>query len=152
MRIRPSREEERDLLLELWMRSVRATHDFVTEDHLQSMVPIVRNAALVKLRVWSLVDSADRPIGFMGMDGNSVEMLFIDPDHLRRGCGTMLLDFAQSMHPVVRLDVNEQNKSARAFYESQGFVITGRSNTDAQGNPFPMLHLARSADDRQIKE
>jgi len=31
-----------------------------------------------------------------------------------------------------------------AFYLSKGFRRIGRSETDAMGRPFPILHLARS--------
>ena len=82
----------------------------------------------------------------MGMDGNSIEMLFIHPDHFRRGGGKMLIEHAQSMYLTVRLDVNEQNPQARRFYESQGFVVSGRSETDGQGRPFPLLHMQRCCD------
>ena len=143
MHIRPSRDAEREELLNLWLRSVRATHDFISEADVERMTPIVRDVALVKLELWTLADEDDRAIGMMGMDGNSVEMLFIDPPHFRRGGGRMLLDHAQSMHELLRLDVNEQTPRARHFYQSQGFRVVGRSETDGQGQPFPLLHMGR---------
>lgn len=143
MHIRPSRETEREELLNLWLRSVRATHDFITEADIASMTPLVRDVALARLQLWTLADENDKPIGVMGMDDNSVEMLFIDPSHFRRGGGRLLLDHAQSMHEVLRLDVNEQNPQARQFYEAQGFTVVGRSETDNQGRPFPLLHMER---------
>ncbi len=144
MTIRTSRPDEREPLLNLWLRSVRATHDFISETDIASMTPVVRDVALVKLQLWTLGDEYDKPIGVMGMDGNSVEMLFIDPDHIRQGGGRLLLEHAQLMHRTVKLDVNEQNPKALAFYESQGFVVVGRSETDGQGRPFPLLHLERT--------
>ena len=144
MHIRPSREAEKEELLNLWLRAVRATHDFITEADIASMTPTVRDVALVHLQLWTLANESDTPIGVMGMSGNSVEMLFIDPSQFRRGGGKRLLDHAQSMHEVLRLDVNEQNPQARQFYESQGFKVVGRSDTDSQGRPFPLLHLERS--------
>jgi putative acetyltransferase len=49
--------------------------------------------------------------------------------------------FAIEQMNVTELDVNEQNPQALGFYQHQGFVITGRSPLDGQGNPFPLLHL-----------
>jgi len=37
--------------------------------------------------------------------------------------------------------VNEQNLQGVGFYLHMGFVETGRSETDDQGRPYPLLHL-----------
>ena len=70
-------------------------------------------------------------------------MLFVDPAAQRRGVGTALLEDVASQLGELRLDVNEQNPSARAFYEAKGFREVGRSDVDGQGRPFPLLHLRR---------
>lgn len=41
-------------------------------------------------------------------------------------------------------DVNEHSPRAVSFYLANGFVIHSRSETDGQGNPFPLLHLIES--------
>jgi putative acetyltransferase len=43
------------------------------------------------------------------------------------------------------VDVNEQNEAALGFYEALGFSVVGRSPTDAEGRPFPTLHMKRAA-------
>ena len=40
------------------------------------------------------------------------------------------------------VDVNEQNEQAVGFYLKMGFTVTGRSPLDAQGKPYPLLHMA----------
>jgi hypothetical protein len=57
--------------------------------------------------------------------------------------GTALLDDAAAHHPVLTLDFNEQNPAARAWYARRGFLETGRSETDEDGRPYPLLHLRR---------
>ena len=51
------------------------------------------------------------------------------------------MDHARSLHPVLTVDVNEQNPRAIGFYERLGFARTGRSETDDQGRPYPLLHM-----------
>jgi len=51
--------------------------------------------------------------------------------------------FARSRKGQLRVDVNEQNAGASAFYESMGFQVAGRSPLDRQGRPYPLLHLVR---------
>ncbi|WP_327205312.1 GNAT family N-acetyltransferase [Rhodococcus opacus] len=80
--------------------------------------------------------------GFSGLENGKMEVLFVDDVHRGRGVGSALLRDAINRFPGLLLDVNERNRQALAFYEAHGFVITGRSDTDADGRPFPLLHLA----------
>lgn len=125
----------------IWEQSVRASHDFLSEQDIQALVPIVRDQALPGLEVWVLRDGTSAPIGFMGLDGDKLEALFIAPGSLRQGCGKLLLEHARTLKGPLQVDVNAQNPRAVAFYLSNGFVVAGRSPTDAQGQPFPLLHL-----------
>ena len=59
--------------------------------------------------------------------------------------GAALLEHVAQDQPELRLDVNEQNPAAVAFYTAKGFTQVGRSEVDGQGRPFPLLHLARNA-------
>ena len=143
MEIRAAHPDDRDALLDIWLRSVRATHRFLTEADIQALLPDVRDVALVKLEVWVLT-ADEEPIGFMGMSGQKMEALFLAPKILRRGGGRLLVEHAQSRHPTLRVDVNEQNPEARRFYEALGFVVEGRPELDGHGRPFPLLHMRRS--------
>jgi putative acetyltransferase len=39
------------------------------------------------------------------------------------------------------VDASEQAANALPFYEARGFVRTGRSETDPDGRPYPLVHL-----------
>ena len=148
MRIRPATFDDRDELLELWQRSVRATHDFLTEEDIKHYHPLVRDGALKHLELWILVDEQDTPTGFMALDGRKLEMLFLDPGHLRQGGGSRLVAHARRLKGALQVDVNEQNLAARRFYEAMGFVLEGRSELDSSGRPFPLLHLHDPGEER----
>ena len=83
-----------------------------------------------------------RPVGFAGLSGDNLEMLFVHPDFFGRGLGRALLSFATREKGVTRVDVNEQNKRAEGFYRAHGFRTTSRDETDADGLPYPILHMA----------
>jgi putative acetyltransferase len=142
--IRPYTATDNAPLLALWLRSVRATHVFLTEADIQAIAPAVRDGALVALEVWVLEGQGGEHLGFMGLDGTKLEALFIDPAHAGRGGGTQLLAHARALKGALTVDVNEQNPDALAFYQARGFVVTGRSPTDGDGRPFPILHLAEA--------
>lgn len=52
MKIREALPADRDTLLDIWLRSVRATHTFLSEDDIQSLLRLVRDAALLELELW----------------------------------------------------------------------------------------------------
>ena len=146
MTIRQALPNDRNALLDIWLRSVRATHTFLTEDDIHSLLPLVRDAALVELELWVLCSDAGAPIGFLGLSGAKVEALFLTPEHRGGGGGRMLLDHARRLKGPLTVDVNEQNPEALRFFEACGFAVIGRSELDGQGRPFPLLHLREITD------
>ena len=142
MNIRRSLPVERDILLDVWLRSVRTTHSFVPVEDVQLMIPQVQSyLASNEPEFWVVCDDSGTIRGFMGMAGNKMESLFLAPDFLRRGAGRRLVQHAQELYGELTVDVNEQNEAARAFYEACGFVMEGRSELDDEGRPYPLLHL-----------
>ncbi|CAI1836501.1 Uncharacterized N-acetyltransferase YjaB [Serratia entomophila] len=139
--IRARAAEDNAQLAEIWLRSVRATHHFLNEDDIARLFPLVLNDYLPAVSVWVAEDRPGHPCGFIGLDGNKVEMLFIDADQRGKGAGKALLAHAETLHSELLLDVNEQNPQANGFYRHYGFEIVGRSALDGQGNPFPLLHM-----------
>jgi putative acetyltransferase len=147
--IRRSRAADLDRLVALWERSVRATHDFLTEADIDALRPLVREAlGDDALELWVLTEGTDAPIGFMGLAGHDIAALFLEPAHRGRGGGRRLVTHAQGLRDAhLTVDVNEQNAAARGFYEALGFVVVGRSPLDDAGRPFPVLHMRRTTSD-----
>lgn len=140
--IREGRPSDLDGLAALWERSVRATHDFLSENDITTLRPEVCRA-LAAPGLW-VIERDGGAAGFMILDGAMIEALFIDPDHRSGGLGTRLINHARRLCAdarSLRVDVNEQNPAALAFYRARGFAVTGRSPLDGTGRPFPLLHL-----------
>ncbi|MBC2659292.1 GNAT family N-acetyltransferase [Pseudomonas sp. MSSRFD41] len=139
MKIRPRVAADDASLTALWERSVRATHDFISEDDIQRLYPLIRDSYLPALRVlvWENPDAT--PGGFIAIDEDTVQMLFIEPAQRGQGIGRQLLD--QVRQPGLKVDVNEQNPQAHGFYRHYGFVDYGRSQTDGEGKPYPIIHM-----------
>jgi putative acetyltransferase len=143
--IRRALASDSDTLLVLWERSVRATHDFLSERDIVALRPFVKEALRDEaLELWVLADGNDTPVGFMGLAGMDIAALFLDPAQRGRGGGRRLVSHAQARRDgALTVDVNEQNPAARGFYEALGFVVVGRSALDRDGRPFPLLHMRR---------
>ncbi len=128
-------------ITDVWEASVRATHDFLPEAYIQKMKPLVRDEYLHLVTLFGIRNAEDRIVGFIGVAGNKIEMLFIHPDARGKGIGRQLLRYAVDHLGTDEVDVNEQNGQAVGFYLHAGFNVTGRSELDGQGQPFPLLHL-----------
>jgi putative acetyltransferase len=102
---------------------------------------MVAGEFLPKSELILAVDDADHPLGFLVMDGEMIDALFVDPAHHGRGVGTFLLEHALSLAPNAAVDASEQAANALPFYLARGFRVTGKSPTDPQGRPYPLVHL-----------
>lgn len=124
----------------VWERSVRASHDFLAEEDIQKLIPAVREA-LEMIANLVVLYHGDDPVGFIGMEDRKVEMLFLAPEYWGYGLGTLLINMAIKDYGCVFVDVNEQNPKARSFYTHMGFREYERTETDNQGNPFPIIRM-----------
>ncbi len=137
-------ESEFPALVEIWADAVRDTHDFLDP---ADFARIQGNLATAYFPAVTLVvaEHEGRPLGFAGVLDGGLEMLFVSPHAAGQGVGSALLEHALGEHGVVRVDVNEQNPAALGFYVRRGFEVVGRSETDGDGRPYPILHLRRAA-------
>ncbi len=134
----PSDYEE---IVEVWEASVRATHHFLSEADIQYFKPLILNEYLKAVHLLCVKDNFGKIIGFLGVREDSLEMLFLHPNARGQGIGTQLVNYAIQQLNIKKVDVNEQNPDALGFYQHVGFVVTGRSETDGLGKPYPILHL-----------
>lgn len=141
MRIRASRAADVPRLYEIWETAVAATHGFLSPEDRDFFAGIVRDQYLPALPFTVAVDEEDRPVAFLGMTESKIDSLFVSPDRHGHGIGRRLIDHARAAHPVLTVDVNEQNEAAVGFYERMGFRRVGRSERDDSGRPYPLLHL-----------
>src|SRR5690349_16677395 len=113
--IRLARPGDRGIMLDLWERSVRATHDFLSEADIQRLRPLVAEGLASEAIQWWVVSFDGRGLaGFLGYTPGVIDGLFVDPSHHGRGVGTSLIAHAQRLASgLLRVDVNEQNAAAR---------------------------------------
>jgi len=138
---RVARPDEVQAMYEIWEAAVRATHDFVSEEDLAFYGTLVREQYLPAGGVRVAVDAEGRLVGFMGMTGTMIDMLFVHPRWFGQGVGRAFVALALAQGGEVRVDVNEQNVGARRFYARLGFVEIGRCERDGCGRPYPLLQL-----------
>lgn len=128
-------------LTDVWEASVRATHHFLREEEIVRLRNFVPSALATVSHLVVATDAEGKAVAFMGIDRQKIEMLFVSPKVFGQGLGRRLVEYGFSTFGVTAVDVNEQNPSARGFYEHMGFHVVGRSELDAQGAPRPILYM-----------
>ena len=131
-----------DGLLAVWESSVRATHLFLREGDVDYLRPFVKRG-LQEVPLLFYAEENGAPCAFLGMEGDSIEMLFVAAEARRRGIGSALMRQALALG-ASRVDVNEQNPQALGFYRRFGFKVASRDELDSLGLPYPILHCALS--------
>ena len=130
-------------LLKVWESSVRATHLFLSEGAIEDISKYVPQA-LKEIPFLIIAENENQmPVGFMGIAGQHLEMLFISDGERGKGLGRELLTYGIEKYAVNDLAVNEQNPLAKGFYEHMGFEVYKRTECDEQGNPYPLLYMKR---------
>lgn len=129
-----------DELIQLWEASVSATHKFLTERDIQDYKLLIYDYYFDLQDLYYLKD-ADRMLGFIGLNADFIQMLFVSPNVIGKGIGTALINFAIDAHGAKTVDVNEQNTDAVEFYKNIGFEVVERSEEDAAGKPYPVLSM-----------
>ena len=141
--IRRSEKNDAGVLHQIWVEAVRATRHFVTPEDLDEFSAIVRDQYLPAVELTVALDDDGKPVAFLGATGQTIDALFVHPAHHGRGIGRALIEHLFPPEAVIRLDVNEANAPARAFYSKLGFTECGRSELDSSGKPYPIIHMVR---------
>ena len=131
-------------LVTLWEASVRATHLFLSPAEIAQIKTYVPQVLEQVAHLIVAEDDTQTPVGFMGVENDRLEMLFLSPDARGKGLGRCLLQHGIQNYAVRELTVNEQNPQAVQFYEHLGFTCYKRTPCDEQGGPYPLLYLRLS--------
>ncbi|MCI8609858.1 MAG: GNAT family N-acetyltransferase [Firmicutes bacterium] len=128
-------------LIEVWEKSVKATHLFLSEGEVQEIKKYLPQA-LNEIAHLIIVENKDScPVAFMGIEEKKLGMLFITPEERGKGLGKRLIQYGIENYAINELAVNEQNPQAKVFYEHMGFHVYKRTDHDEQGNPYPLLYM-----------
>ncbi|WP_374211865.1 acetyltransferase [Alteromonas gilva] len=141
MILREATQADYSQLITIWEASVRATHDFLPDSEIAALKPLILEQYFDAVSLTCSVTESGDIVGFCGVLDGNIEMLFVSPASMGKGIGKALTQHAIARQQATRVDVNEQNPAALGFYQGIGFVVTGRSELDGQGNPYPLLHL-----------
>ena len=135
-------------IVEVWEASVRATHHFLDEKHIQYFKPLILRDYLKMVDLRIVRNEQRNIVGFLGVADGNIEMLFLHPSVIGHGIGKQLTQFAIQELNAKKVDVNEQNPQAVRFYERMGFAVKSRSEKDGLGEAVP--HIAHGVNENKL--
>lgn len=125
--IRLYREEDFDVVVRFWFDAVQAAEPEIVQRmgyEFQGAREFFRNEIAPKNQLW-VYELDGIPIGYLGIQNDFIDRLYVDPKHQRCGIGLALLEHARTLSPDhLWLYTDQSNKISRPFYEKNGFVAT----------------------------
>jgi len=135
-----AQSEDYAKLIQLWEESVRATHQFLSEKDIADYKLLIYDYYFDTQNLYYIL-AKNQIQGFIGLNDDFIQMLFVRPDLIGQGIGKTLINFAVKEHDAKTVDVNEQNVNAVGFYQKLGFHVVERFEMDAAGKPYPILSM-----------
>lgn len=114
-----------------------------SDDEVRGWITHVR---LVTGETW-VARKARRILGFLCLDGEDLDQLYLLPGQFRRGIGSLLLAKAKERSPErLTLFTFQRNTAARAFYERHGFRLVDLNDGERneEGEPDGLYEWRRS--------
>ena len=120
--IRKHRDQDLEQLMNIWQKSSTLAHPFLKNDFVEKVASDMRNLYIPNSETW-VFEENQIVVGFISMIENEIGGLFVLPDNHSKGIGTKLVDFIAKENKVLEVEVFEDNKIARAFYDKYGFKL-----------------------------
>lgn len=117
--------EEKDIpdVLQIWLETNIRAHNFIEKEYWTGNYEMVKQI-LPEAEVYVYEDEKNGQIvGFIGMNNQYVEGLFVKESAQSRGIGKQLLDHAKSRETELCLGVYQKNVRAMRFYLRENFLI-----------------------------
>ena len=110
---------------DIWLKTNLKAHFFIPEQYWISNYEFVKEM-LPQAEVYVYED--DKMIqGFIGINDEYIEGIFVSDEMQSRGIGKMLLDYIKDKKDRLQLKVYQKNVRAMSFYQREGFTIQSES-------------------------
>jgi len=122
--VRPYREEDFETVTRFWHEAMRVAMPEVEArmgHTLENARGYFLDVIAVENQLW-VYELENKPVGYMAIQGEFIDRLYVDPAYHRRGIGQALFDHAKTLSPEhLWLYTHVANAMARGFYEKNGF-------------------------------
>ena len=121
--IRKLQKVDINRVADIWLKTNLKAHYFIPEQYWTNNYAVVKEM-LPQAEVYVYED--DKIIqGFVGINAEYIEGIFVSDEMQSRGIGKILLDYIKDKKVRLQLNVYQKNVRAISFYQREGFTIQG---------------------------
>lgn len=119
--------EKRDIndVMQIWKNENIKTHKFIQKEYWENNYSYVKEI-LPNAEIYVYVIK-EKIVGFIGLNQNYIEGIFVDINNQDNGIGTSLLNKIKENKTTLTLNVYKKNKKAINFYKKNDFVIVSEN-------------------------
>ena len=129
--IREFQRDDINKVADIWLDTNIKAHNFIPAEYWKSNFKSVKEALLLA-EVY--VYEYDTEIqGFIGMNGEYIEGVFVSDEYQSQGIGARLLNYIKNNRDKLFLSVYQKNSRAISFYQREGFEIQCEALDEATG-------------------
>ena len=122
-----------DAIMQIWLNTNIQAHSFISQDYWKSNFDMVKEMMpLAEIYVHE-VDNANQIDGFIGLNNDYIEGIFIKDVVQSKGTGKQLLDQVKKIKSTLKLNVYQKNERAIQFYLREEFSIQSECVDDNTG-------------------
>lgn len=129
--IRELRKTDINKVADIWLDTNIKAHNFIPAQYWKSNFELVKEL-LLQATVYVYEDN-QKIQGFIGLNNEYVEGIFISDEMQSHGIGKILLNYAKDKRNKLLLNVYQKNERAISFYQREGFVIQYSGLDEATG-------------------
>ena len=119
--IRVLEEKDVDTVAKIWLETNIKTHDFIASNYWKEHYEIIKDMFLqAEVYVYEIEKVI---MGFIGLDKEHIEGIFVLDQYQKRGIGKALLNHVKAKNEHLSLNVYQKNLNAILFYQREGFCI-----------------------------
>lgn len=119
--IRVLEEKDVDIVAKIWLETNIKAHDFIASSYWKEHYEMVKDMFLqVEVYVYEIEKEI---MGFIGLDKEYIEGIFVLDQYQKRGIGKALLNHVKAKNEHLSLNVYQKNLNAILFYQREGFCI-----------------------------
>lgn len=129
--IRKLKKADINRVTDLWLDTNLKAHDFIPSQYWKNNYEAVKEM-LPQAEVY-VYENDNKIQGFVGLNDEYIEGIFVSDEVQSQGIGKLLLDFAKEKRMKLHLNVYQKNIRAINFYQREGFEIRGEGLDEATG-------------------
>ncbi len=119
--IRVLEEKDVDTVAKIWLETNIKAHDFIASNYWKEHYEIIKDMFLqAEVYVYEIEKEI---MGFIGLDKEYIEGIFVLDQYQKRGIGKALLNHVKAKKEHLLLNVYQKNLNAIQFYQREDFCI-----------------------------